>query len=112
LVGNKSKKIHTLNKLIIKQSITFYSEAWRHRNQVRHNPGKYREFMHNWYKNVKEMIEKDNHLEMLKYVRIQELRLEQCNVAYVQQWIIGILNMRRIVTEEKSNDIRRYFTMQ
>ena len=32
------KKIHTLNKLIIKQSITFYSEVWRYRNEVRHDP--------------------------------------------------------------------------
>jgi len=55
------KKMHTLNKLIIKQSVTFYLEAWRH---------KYREFVDNWYKNVKEMIEKDNCPEVLKYMRM------------------------------------------
>ena len=104
--------MYTLNKLIIKQSVIFYLEALRQRNKVRQDPKKYREFIHNQYKNVKEVIEKDNRLEVLKYVRIQELNLEHCNVAYIQQWIIGILNMRRIVTEEKSNDIRRYFTVQ
>ena len=106
------KKMHTLNKLILKQSITFYLEAQRHRNEVRHDPGKYREFIHNQYKNVKEMIEKDNRPEVLKNIRMQELNLEQYNVTYVQQWIVGILNMRRIAIEEKSNDIRRYLTMQ
>ena len=40
---------------------------------------------------------------------MQELNLEQYDTAYVKQWIIGVLNMRRIVTVEKRIDIRWYF---
>ena len=41
------KKMHLLNKLIIKHSVIFYSEVWRHRNEVQHNPVKYKEFIYN-----------------------------------------------------------------
>ena len=41
------KKMHEVNKLIVKYSIIFYSEAWRHRNEIKHDSNKYKEFVHN-----------------------------------------------------------------
>ena len=45
--NNQPKKMHTLNKIIVKHSIKFYSKAWNHRNEVKHNPHKYKEFVRN-----------------------------------------------------------------
>ena len=53
-----------------------YSEAWRHRNEIRHDPVKYKEFVCDWYNKVNEMIKGDNRPEVLKYTRIQALDLE------------------------------------
>ena len=64
------KKLHSVNKLIVKRSVIFYLEAWKHRNEVRHNPKKYKEFIHKWNHNVKEKIENDNRPEVRKYVRM------------------------------------------
>ena len=88
------KKMHTINKMIIKHSVKFYSEAWRHRNKIRHDPVKYKEFIIKWYHNVNEMIKEDNRPEVLKYARMQQLDLDQTEVAYIRQWIIGVMNMR------------------
>ena len=55
------------------------------------------------------MVGSENRPEVIKYVRMQEINLEQCDVAYIQQWIMGVMNMRKIAVEEIRNDIRRYF---
>ena len=78
------KKMHTINKMIIKHSVKFYSEAWRHRNEIRHDPVKYKEFIIKWYHNVNEMIKEDNRPEVLKYARMQQLDLDQTEVAYIR----------------------------
>ena len=75
--------MYTVNKVIIKKSVTFYSEVQKYRCEVQHNPSKYKEFVYNWYKNVKEMVENENRPEVKKYVRMQEINLEQYDIAYV-----------------------------
>ena len=55
------------------------------------------------------MIENDNRPEVRKYVHMQVLNLDRCDVAYVRQWIIDVMKIWKIATVEKNNDIRRYF---
>ena len=98
--------------MIIKHSVKFYSEVWRHRNEIRHDPVKYKEFIIKWYHNVNEMIKEDNRPEVLKYARMQQLDFDQTEVAYIRQWIIGVMNMRKLAKVEKRNDIRQYFRIQ
>ena len=62
------KRISIINKIIIKQSVLFYAKAWKHRNEVMHDPAKYCLFVIDWYKNVVESIERDNKPEMHKYL--------------------------------------------
>ena len=71
--------------MIIKHSIKFYSEAWRYRNEIRHDPVKYKEFIIKWYHNVNKMIKEDNRQEVLKYVRMQQFDLDQTDVVYIWQ---------------------------
>jgi len=35
--------IRTVNKIIVKQRVVFYSKVWKNRNDVMHNSGRYRE---------------------------------------------------------------------
>ena len=32
------KRMHSINKIVIKQSVIFYAEAWKHRNEIKHDP--------------------------------------------------------------------------
>ena len=47
---------------------------------------------------------------MKRYLRSQEINVDQCDTSYVKEWILGVLKMRKITKEAKENDIRRYLT--
>ena len=98
--------MHAANKLIIKRSVEFYSKAWKHRCDVSHGANKCKEFVHNQHKNVKEKIEKEHKPKVVEHVRMQEIDLEQCDVAHAWQQTLGVLNIRKIAKEEKRNDVR------
>ena len=102
------KKMHTINKIIVKSSVMFYSEAWRHRNEMKHKPEAYKEFVKLWYSNVREMIERDNRPEVLRYARMQELDLDRCDSAYIVMWIKTILKMRKKAKKVVLQDIRQF----
>ena len=51
-----NKKHKEINKILVRNSVTFYSEAWKKRNEVIYDPEKYKSFVCNWYKNIKDMI--------------------------------------------------------
>ena len=84
VLDNQPRRIHLLNKIIIKQSVLFYAEAWKHRNEVLHHPETYRSYVIEWYNKVVESIENDNRLEMCKYLRAQKLEVENCDSAYIR----------------------------
>ena len=65
-----------MNKIIIKHSVKFYSEAWKHRNKVKHDTEKFNEFAMKWLKNAREIIANDNRPEMLQCVRMNQLNAE------------------------------------
>ena len=68
VLDNQPRRIHLLNKIIIKQSVLFYAEAWKHRNEVLHYPETYRSYVIEWYNKVVESIENNNRPEMCKYL--------------------------------------------
>ena len=68
--------MHAINKIIMKSSVTFYSEVWRHRNEVKYKSESYKEFVKSWYSNVRYMVERDNRPEVLRFVRMEQLDLE------------------------------------
>ena len=73
-----------INKIVVKQSVVFYSKVWMHRNEVLQDSGKYREHVIEWHKRLVEEIEKGNRPSMRKYVRMQKLDLNKCDTGYIQ----------------------------
>ena len=59
-----NEKHKEINKILVRNSVTFYSEAWKKRNEVMHDLEKYKSFVCNWYKNVKDMIVRENRPKM------------------------------------------------
>ena len=103
--------MHTINRIIVKSSVTFYSEAWKHRNEVRYKPELYKEFVKSWYRNVCEMVEKDNRPEVTRFVKRQELDLNNCDSAYIVEWIKKVMHMRKKAKKEVLSNIRQYFEL-
>ena len=49
-----------------------------------HDPDKYKSFVIEWYKNVKDMIMRENRNEIKRYVRTQDLNIKTCNTPYIR----------------------------
>ena len=103
------RKMHTLNKIIVKHSVRFYSQAWKHRNEAKHDPSKFKEFVCEWCEKVADMVKDDNKPELSKYARTQEINAENCYAAHVVSWIKGTLEFKKKAKREAANDIRGYF---
>ena len=84
-----------LNKIIMKHSMKFYSQVWKNRNEVKHDPIKYKEFVRNWYNKVIEIVQNNNRPELSRYVWMQEINVDQYDTAYVVTWIKGVLEMKK-----------------
>ena len=83
--------MHTINKIIIKKSVKFYSETWRYRNEVKHDLSKHKEFVKDWCEKVIEIVRVDNRPELLKCIGMQEINVDQCDAAHVLVWIKSML---------------------
>ena len=105
------RKVGIINKIIIKKSVLFYTQVQKYRNEVMHDSKKYRLFVIKQYEKVVESIEKDNRLQMYKYLYTQRINVDQCNGAYIRHWILSAMKMKKITEVEKANDIRRFFTI-
>ena len=90
----------------------FYAEAWRHRNEVLHEPLKHKSFVIEWCKNIVELINKENRPEMKRCLRAQEINVEKCDNACIRHWNLNTMQMRKTSKEEKVNDIRRFLVMK
>ena len=101
-----------LNKIIVRQSMLFYAKAWRYRNEVLHDPLKHKSFVIEWHKKIIDLINRENRPEMKRHVRAQEINIDQCDNAYMRQWNLSTLQLRKISEEESVNDIRRYFVLK
>ena len=105
------KRISIINKIIVKQSVLFYTKAQRYRNEVMHDLAKYSLFVIDWYKNVVESIEQDNKPEIHKYLQVQRLNIDQYDGAYIRQRVLSTMKMRKIAEVERVNNIRRFFVV-
>ena len=45
--SRSNEKQKEINKILVRNSVTFYSEAWKKRNEVMHDPEKYKLFICN-----------------------------------------------------------------
>ena len=72
------KKMHNTNKVIARHSVKFYAKAWQHRNDVMHDPVKHRSFVIDWYEQIKDLILAEKSPDIKKYLRSQELDVEEC----------------------------------
>ena len=98
-----------MNKIIVKKSVNFYSEAWKHRNEVLHCPEKYKEYVIDWHKKIVRMIESSNKPEMIRYLRMQRIDVSRCSNACIRNWNMLAMKMHSKAREEVLNDIRNYF---
>ena len=101
-----------MNKVVVKISMTFYSKAWQHQNEVLHDNRKYREYVIEWHRQLNDKIEKGHKLNMKKYVRMQKLDIKKCDTGYIELWNISTTNMMKNAVEEKVNNIRNYFPVR
>ena len=72
-----------INKVIVKQSITFYSKAWVYWNEIMHDNGKYCKYMIEWYRLIVEEVEKGDKSSMRWYVWMQKLDIEKSDTSYI-----------------------------
>ena len=108
---SQSEPIAEINTILVRHSIEFYTEAQKERNTILHDPEYYKEYVMEQYYKVKNLIEHKNRPEMKKYLRNYVLNVNQCDVSYVQNWILGVLKMRKITKTGKENDIRQFFVL-
>ena len=101
-----------INKIIVKNSITFYLKAWTQRNEVMHNSEKYQNYVIEWHRRIVEAIDKGDKPSMRTYVERQKLDLEKCNISYIQLWNMSTVKMMKEAKKERVNDIRNYFPIR
>ena len=104
-----SLKMKKINKILVKCSVTFYSKAWKHRNNIMHNIEAYRQFVIQWHKNVIDLIEKSAKPDMRRYLRTYEINAEKCTNSYIRTWNMKAMAMYKKVQNEESRDIRLFF---
>ena len=74
-----------INKIIVKRSVHYYSKAWKHRNEMLHNPEKYQYYMIEWYKNVINLIKHCNKPELCMYARAYKIDIDKCSTSYIRK---------------------------
>jgi len=112
-VNNKQRHVmKRINKIIVKQSVIYYSKAWKNRNDVLHDTEKYREQVIDWHKRLVENIENSNKPSMRRYVRMQKLDLSKCDTGYIRLWNMSTVKMMKNAKDESVNDIRNYFQVR
>jgi hypothetical protein len=112
-VHNKQRHVmKRINKIIVKQSVIYYSKAWKNRNDVLHDTEKYREHVIDWHKRLVENIENSNKPSMRRYVRMQKLDLSKCDTGYIRLWNMSTVKMMKNAKDESVNDIRNYFQVR
>lgn len=101
-----------INKIIVKCSVMFYSKAWMHRNEIMHDADKYKEYVVEWHKRIVNKIERGNKPSMRRYLRMQKIDVNKCDVGYIQLWNESTMKMFKQAKSENENDIRNYFAVR
>ena len=82
-----------LNKLIVKHSVTFYSKAWMHRNEIIQKAEKFKEYDIEWHKNLVDIIIHGTKLDMRKYIRLYPIDVTKCSNSYKRRWNVTACEM-------------------
>ena len=98
---NTTTKMKKMNKVLVKQSVIFYSKAWAHRNKILHDQETYRKYMIDWYQNIKIMIEISDKPDMRRYLRTYAINVDMCSTRYIKRWNIKALEMFKKNKERK-----------
>lgn len=101
-----------MNKIIVKCSVTFYSKAWIHRNEMLHNTEKYREFVIEWHNRIVNKIEQGRKTNMKRHVRNQKIDVSKCDTGCMKLWNESTMKMMREAKDESENDMRNYFAVK
>ena len=78
----QSHRMKKINKIIVKNSITFYLKAWMQRNEVMHNSEKYQNYVIEQHRRIVEAIGKGDRLSIRTYAERQKLDLEKYDTSY------------------------------
>ena len=98
-----------INKIIVNSSIQYYSKAWTQRNEIIYKPKVHKNYVINQHKNIKNLIEKGNKPEMIRYLRIYDIDVENCSNSYIRKWNMDALEMHKKTRTEVLRDIHTYF---
>lgn len=101
-----------MNKIIVKCSVTFYSKAWMHRNEIMHNTDKCKECVVEWHKRIVNKIESGNKPSMRRYLRMQKIDANKCDASCMQLWNETTMKMFKQAKKENENNIRNYFAVR
>ena len=80
-----SIKYVELNRVIIAHSMKFYLTCWEDRNKCLHNPEEQWLRIVDWYENEWKEALKGDHLEVKKYVKSNELNVENITTEYMRR---------------------------
>ena len=100
------------NKIIVKKSVTFYSKVWCARNELFHDPSKYRHFVIEWYERIIELVRNSNKPHVKRYVQTQKLDVIRSENSLIRKWCMGTLEMLEQSKEEQHQDIRQFFRVK
>ena len=98
--------------MVVKQSTLFYSKVLQCRNDMLHNPEKHEDHTAKLHKNIIEMIEKSNKLEMKKHAWMQKIDVGQYNSMHVRYYNIQTMRVFSKAILELLNGIGQHFQIQ
>ena len=68
LVFAQNYILKEVNKIIVNNSVKFYSKEWIYRNEVFHKPEAYRVHVINWHQRLRKELIEGNRLELRRHV--------------------------------------------
>ena len=105
----QSSDMRKVNIMLVKASVSYYSKSWVHRNEMLHNPEKYKEYVVQWHHRIVALLERSNRPVMRQYLRTQQIDTEKCSSGYIRQWNISTMEMYKKTDKENLGDIRSFF---
>ena len=71
------------------------------------------EYVLKWKENVEQLILRSNRIDTIKYLRMQEVDINNTTTKYLQMRNIHLINIYKIAQKEKDNrDIRTFITLR
>ena len=73
------RKYSKLNKIIVRNSVTFYNECWKDRNESMHDEQKQKERLRKWFEKEKAKAEQSEYRQIRLYVQRCKVDIVRCN---------------------------------